>query len=190
MKGHDDSLTGNYAVVKDYLAARLRVKESFDQQEIFNRQLSSAKIQRLLVTAIEEKYSLKLQFIATDVSGIGKASKSFANKKEKSDEEQLKIDPKYQSNSIEIDRMIYLQNLKKNADFKEIISNSNLFVADIMESAAERTPLHDLAKAIDTNDKEVALAKSQRGETSNKILANWHGSVGDDVEKDNSKAKF
>jgi len=36
LQGHE-SLTGNYAVVKDYLAARLRARESFGLQETFNK---------------------------------------------------------------------------------------------------------------------------------------------------------
>jgi hypothetical protein len=75
LKGHD-SLTGNYAVIKDYLAARQKVAESWAKQETFNK-----------------------------------------------------------------------------------------------------------------HNEETALAKSQRAETANKILANWHGSVSD-AEKDNTQAKF
>ena len=194
LKGHE-SLTGNYAVVKDYLASRQRVVESFGMQETFNKQLSSAKIQRLLLAAIDDKYSLKLQFVTTYASGIDKALKSFVQAKEKIDEEKLKLDPKYQANSIETDRVIYLQDLKKNATFKEIVSNSNLFVADVMQSATEGTALHDLVIAIETHNRETALAKSQRAETANKILANWHGhghgSVDvDNAEKDNTQGKF
>jgi hypothetical protein len=52
-----------------------------------------------------------------------------------------------------------------------------------MHSAAEGTDLHNLASSIETHNRETALAKSQREETANKILANWHGhgqvSVGD-----------
>ena len=190
LKGHE-SLTGNYAVVKDYLAARQKVLESWAQQEIFNKQLSSAKIQRLLVAAIEEKYLLKLEFVATDVSGIDKALRSFERQKEKSDREQLKKDPKYQANSIATDRMIYLQNLTKNADSKASISNINLFVADIMHLAVEGTALHDLVGSIEAHNRETALAKSQRTELANKILANWHktGDI-DNTEKDNTQAKF
>ena len=191
LKGQE-SLTGNYAVVKDYLASRQKVSESFGLQETFNKQLSSAKIQRLLVAAIEDKYSLKLQFVATEASGINKALKIFERQKEKSDRDQLKLDPAYQSNSIETDRMIYLQDLKKNATFKEIISNSNLFTSDVMHSAAEGTALHDLVRAIEAHNRETVLAKSQREEIANKILANWHGqvSVGDNAEKDNAQVKF
>jgi len=190
LQGHE-SLTGNFAVVKDYLAARLRVKESFEQQEIFNKQLSSAKIQRLLVAGIEEEYSLKLQFVSTDISSIDRAIKSFERQKAKSDEEQLKKDPEYRINSVETDRQIYLQDLKKNATFKEIISNSNLFVADILHSATEGADLHNLASSIETHVRETALAKSQRTELANKILANWHktGDI-DNTEKDNTQAKF
>ena len=190
LKGHE-SLTGNYAVVKDYLAARQKVAESMSGQEIFNKQLSSAKIQRLLVGALEEKYSLKLKFVATDVSGIDKALRSFERQKDKSDREQLKKDPKYRANSIATDRQTYLQNLTKNADSRAIISNSHLFVADIMHSAVEGTPLYDLVSSIATHNRETALAKSQRTELANKILANWHktGDI-DNTEKDNAQSQF
>ena len=151
LQGHE-SLTDNYADIKDYLAARQRVAESWTQQEAFNKQLSGVKIQRLLVAGIDKKYSLKLQFITIDASGIDKALKSFERQKEKSDLDQLRKDPKYQAKSIVADRQIYLQNLTKNgstnANFKEIISNAHLFVADIMHSAAEGTPLHELASAL------------------------------------------
>ena len=39
------------------------------------------------------------------------------------------------------------------------------------------------------HNEETALAKSQRTELANKILANWHGSISD-AEKDNTQAKF
>jgi len=149
----------------------------------------------LLLAAIDDKYSLKLQFVTTYASGIDKALKSFVQAKEKIDEEKLKLDPKYQANSIETDRVIYLQDLKKNATFKEIVSNSNFFVADVMQSATEGTALHDLVIAIETHNRETALAKSQRAETANKILANWHehghGSVGaDNTEKNDTQPNF
>jgi len=171
----NETLNGNYAVVRDYLAARVRVRESFEKDEIFNKQLISAKIQKLLITEIQNKYSLKLKFIHTNISSIDKAKNDFANKNTCSYPRSF-VD-------IEKDRELYLRSLKK-ADFKEILQNSNLFVADILSSAKEGSVLSDLNHSIREATTEALSAKEERQNLAGLIIENWEGHIDEDAAKD------
>jgi len=122
-KSHS-ALDGNYKVVSDYLAARVRVREAFEQEEKFNKQLISAKIQKLLIAEIEKKYSLKLKYIHTDIKGLKKATTDFDSMKSDLDAKSLEDNKEFEANSIEKDRELYLKDLSaKGKDFNEILQN-------------------------------------------------------------------
>lgn len=186
-----ESLDGNYKVAKEYLAARIRVAESFGQSELLNKQLGSAKVQKLLIAEIENKYGIKLKFINTSMNGLEKAKEEFAIKKSDLDTERLADNEKYQANTIEQDRELYLKSLKGRGEFKEILTNSNLFVLDILESAKSGSELAKLAKAITSGQEEANAAKAERTRTASIMLDNWGGHVSKEfAEKQPSFAKI
>ena len=180
-KSHD-VLDGNYKIVSDYLAARVRVRDAFEQEGMFNKQLRSAKIQKELVAAINNKYSLKLKFIYSNINGIKKAGEDFEKKKSSLDSERLLANKSYIANSLEQDRELHLHSLK-NSDFKEQLKNSNLFVLDIMESAKEGTALSDLGNSIIEAKQESDAAKSEREVLAGLIIKNWDGHIDEDAAK-------
>lgn len=185
-----ESLDGNYKVAKEYLAARIRVAESFGQSELLNNQLCSAKVQKLLIAEIANKYGIKLKFINTSMNGLEKAKEEFAIKKSDLDMKRLADNEKYQADTIEQDRELYLQSLKGRGEFKEILTNSNLFVLDVLESAKEGSELAKLAKEIISGQEEAASAKAERSRTAKIILDNWGGHVSEEFKNQPSFAKI
>lgn len=170
-----DTLTGNYRVVREYLIARTRVVESFKQNEILNRELSSARVQKALIAAIDKKYSIKLKYISTNIDGISKADKEFIKQKEEADKQQQESNPNYQIEDIVKYRESHLSGLKK-AEFKDILSNSNLFVFDILEDASSDSDLGKLAKSITLAKEEAQAARQERTRTARIMLENEHES--------------
>ena len=168
-----DLLTGNYKIAKEYLIARKRVVESFKQNEIFNRELASAKVQKALIAAIDKKYSIKLKYISATIDGMNNAEKEFIKVKEDSDSQQLNVNPNYKIENIVKYRESYLTGLKK-GEFKNIVGNSNLFVLDILEDAKPDTELGKVAEDIYLAKDEAAGAKAERTRTARIMVENDH----------------
>lgn len=168
-----DTLTSNYRIVKEYLVARTRVVESFKQNEILNRELASAKVQKALIAAIDKKYSIKLKYISTNIDGISKADKEFVKLKEEADKQQQEVNPNYQIEDIAQYRESHLAGLKK-GEFKDILANSNLFVFDILDGVKPDSELGKLAEIIDLAKEEASEARAERTRTARIMVENDH----------------
>lgn len=185
-------LDGNHGAVRDYLESRARVRAAYKLESELNKKLNSARVQKALIAAIEDKYGVKLKYLTIDRRSINEAANAFENDLKAENDKNLEKNKNYQPKELDQFRREYLTNVIKSSvkskDFKMIVENSKKLVVDIIESAKlneEQTSeqggrcntLSSLSKEISFVVEELDEAKDIRSQITNKLLSHYDGHV-------------